>query len=253
MKRVYFSFWILFQFVYSYSQIVNIENKRIYDDSTGINGSSDLTFNYIENKNVFYSLKNTTRLQYKSKSKTHYFLLLSDLFYSGGKKIVFANSGMLHFRYSFRINKSTWKWETFSQIQYNQLLNQKMRFLLGTGLRDKLIDKNKIKLFLGSSFMYEYEEIQPNNEFLNNYRWSNYFSWFISVKNIQLTGTSYYQPLFEDFKDYRFSGQYVLSTQLSKKWRIKAEYNVFSDSRPPTGVKKVVSSLLIGFGIDFGK
>ncbi|MFN5416967.1 MAG: DUF481 domain-containing protein [Flavobacteriia bacterium] len=239
-----------FLFNKNFSQIVNIENKRIYDDTTGWSGALDATFSYIQNKDFIYNLNAKGRIQYKTRK--HYFFLLNDFFYSGGKT-VYANSGMSHFRYSYRIKNSTWKWESYAQIQYNQLLNQKSRSLIGTGLRDKIIDKKNIKAFLGTSLFYEYEEIQPNNEFNTSFRWSSYLSWFMNFKHFSFSGTTYYQPNIEDFSDFRFAGQYAFNTQISKKIRFKMDLNVFHDSKPPENVRHTIGSFLVGVGYDFGK
>ena len=229
---------------------MNIENKRIYDDSSGWSGALDASFSFIQNKDYLYNLNVKSRVQYKNKK--HYFFVLSDFFYSGGEK-VYANSGMGHVRYAYRIKQSGWKIETYAQTQYNQLLNQKSRSLAGIGLRDKIIGKEKIKSFLGSSIFYEYEEIQPNNEFNSGFRWSNYLSWFMNFNNFSFAGITYYQALISNLSDYRFSGQYTINTKLSKKMRFKAELNIFYDSKPPENVRSNVSSFLIGLGYDFGK
>lgn len=249
MRFYVFTYCFLFIQVI-FSQIVNIENKRIYDDSVGWSGNLDASFSYIENKDYFYNLRSNAKMQYKTRK--HYYLLLSDFIYSGGKT-VYGNSGLTHFRYAYRIKNSAWKWESYAQIQYNQLLNQRVRALIGTGIRAKLLDKEKMKIFFGTSAFYEYEEIQPNNEFHNDYRWSNYLSWFIPYKHLNFTGTTYYQPLFNNLSDYRFSGQYSLSSAITKRFRIKMEYFIFYDSNPPLGVRNRIASFLIGFGIDFGK
>jgi hypothetical protein len=248
--RILFSFLILNVIFFSNCQIVNIENKRIYDDSVGWSGNLDASFSYIDNKDYFYNFKSNARIQYKTRK--HYFLFLSDFFYSGGK-IVYGNAGLIHFRYAYRIKNSAWKWETYLQSQYNQLLNQKNRSLIGSGIRAKLFDKENMKLFFGTSIFYEYEEIQPNREFNNDYRWSNYLSWFIPYKKINFTGTTYFQPLLSNFNDFRLSGQYAFNSNISKNFRIKLEYFIYYDSKPPTGVKTYISSFLVGFGIDFGK
>ncbi|MES2587498.1 MAG: DUF481 domain-containing protein [Bacteroidota bacterium] len=247
---------IFFSFIVSinicFSQIVNIENKRIYDDTMGWSGALDASFSFIQNKDILFNLNAKSRIQFKSANRKHYFFLLSDFFYSGGEK-VYANSGMGHLRYAYRIKQSGWKWESYAQTQYNQLLNQKLRSLVGTGIRAKIISKEKIKTFVGTSVFYEYEEIQPNNQFNSDFRWSSYLSWFMNFKNLSFSGTSYYQPLISDFSDFRFSGQYSLNTQLTKKLRFKTELNLFYDSNPPENVRTTISSFLVGLGYDFGK
>jgi len=54
-----------------FSQIVNIENKRIYDDTAGWSGNLDASFSYIENKDYFYNLRSNARMQYKTRK--HYY------------------------------------------------------------------------------------------------------------------------------------------------------------------------------------
>lgn len=249
-KIIVLFYIFIFLFNKSFSQIVNIENKRIYDDTAGWSGAIDATFSYIQNKDYLYNLNAKARIQYKTRK--HYYFLLNDFFYSGGKT-VYANSGMSHFRYAYRIKNSSWKWESYAQIQYNQLLNQKMRALAGTGLRDKIINTDKVKAFVGTSVFYEYEEIQPNNEFNKAFRWSSYLSWLMNFKHFSFSGTTYYQPNIADLSDFRFAGQYAFNSQINKKIRFKTELNIFHDSKPPLNVRATVSSFLVGVGYDFGK
>ncbi|MCC6701728.1 MAG: DUF481 domain-containing protein, partial [Fluviicola sp.] len=140
----------------------------------------------------------------------------------------------MHFRYSRRINDGPWKWESYAQIQYNLLLNQRIRALGGTGLRWKFIDTNNVRFFAGTSFFYEYEELQTEAVINEAVRWSNYLSWFISTKSgFSFTGVTYYQPKIDFFNDFRLSGQYSLGVSVSKRLEVRLEYNVFYDSKPP--------------------
>lgn len=245
-------FFLLLLSVQCGAQIVNIENKRIYDDSAGWSGVLEASFSFVQNKEAFYNLNAKSRIQFKSENKKHYVFLLGDFFYSGGQK-VYANSGMGHLRYAYRIKNSGWKWETYAQVQYNQLLNQRIRALTGTGLRVKISDKRGLRAFVGSSIFYEYEEIQPNNQFNTDFRWSSYLSWFMNFKHFSFSGTSYYQPLINDLSDHRFSGLYAFSTHITKKLRFKTELSVFFDSNPPEDVRSTISSFQVGLGYDFGK
>ncbi len=233
-----------------FGQIVNIENKRIYEDTSGWSGAVDATFSFLRNKDFLYNLNAKSRVQYKTRK--HYVFLLSDFFYSGGEK-VYANYGMGHLRYAYRIKNSGWKWESYSQVQYNQLLNQKLRALAGSGIRWKMTGGEKVKSFIGTSVFYEYEEIQPNNEFHRDFRWSSYLSWFMSFKHFSFTGTTYYQPLLNEIRDYRFSGQYAFNMHILKNLRFKTELNTFYDSRPPEGVPPSTTTFLVGLGYDFAK
>lgn len=252
MKLILFIFTVALCFS-TRAQIVNIENKRIYDDSAGISGSIAANFNAVRNQDLLLSAGLKPLIQYKT--PLHYYLLIADWNYSKGANNTFSNAGMIHFRYAYRLNrfdrhvrKSPWKFESYIQVQYNQLLRQKMRALSGLGLRLKLIDKNGIRSFLGSSAFYEHE-VLLNDQMSNHVRWSNYLSWFIYKKNVSFTGVNYFQPSLDDFRDSRFLGQYTLGYRLNKNVSLRADFMLFYDSRPAENVKNTVFNSSFGFQI----
>ena len=237
----------------AYGQIVNIENRRIYEDTSGWSGSVDGGFSAVQNDKPLYSYSLRPRIQYKNRK--HYYLLLGDLAYTRGQKTTYANSGMTHFRYAYRLWNSPWKWESYAQVQYNQLLNQKLRTLAGTGLRWKFFDNKKYRGFAGSSFFYEYEILQTDHVTNDGVRWSNYLAWFIDPgKGWSFNGTTYYQPLLSNFnRDFRISGQYQMLFHIYKRIDIKLEYSFYYDSRPPADVRNFVFSTLAGVHIKLGE
>lgn len=251
MKKVVLLLWICVWNLIGFAQVVNIENKRIYDDTTGWSGALEASFSAQQTRDLLYTLKAKTLAQYKSKDKKHYYLLLNDFGYSAGD-VVYANSGMSHFRYAYRLKGGPWKWESYAQVQYNQLLLQKLRTLVGTGLRWKFHDQDNAKFFVGSSFFYEYEEIQPITEFNNAVRWSNYLSWFINKPMYSFTAATYYQPNVQYFNDFRLSGQYTFLFKLKKRIDFKVEFTPFYDSRPPETVRNFVFSSTFGFVLRLG-
>ncbi|MFM7683629.1 MAG: DUF481 domain-containing protein [Bacteroidota bacterium] len=253
MKRVVIAFFCFFLFSVR-AQIVNIENKRIYDDSSGISGSIAANFNAIRNQDLLLSAGLNPLIQYKT--PMHYYLLYADWNYSKGANNTFSNAGMIHFRYAYRLNKidkyhkkSPWKLEAYAQVQYNELLRQKLRALSGVGIRWKIFDIKANRSFLGSSTFYEYEEL-ATLEVNKQIRWSNYWSWFINSNNITFTGVNYYQPSINNFKDTRFMGQYTFGYRLKRNVSLRADFMVFYDSRPAQNVKNTVFNS--SFGLQIG-
>lgn len=228
-----------------FGQVVNIENKRIYDDTSGWSGSVEASFSAQQTKDLLYALNFKHLIQYKTRK--HFYLLMSDIRYSGGK-IVYTNAGMAHARYAYRIKNGGWKWESYSQVQYNQLLLQRLRTLVGTGLRWKFYDNKDSKFFAGSSVFFEYEEINdvPRDVYNRTFRWSNYISWFINRPNYAFTAATYYQPSLADFKDYRISGQYTYLFKLRKRIDFKFELTGYYDSKPPKTVRDFTFSSTFG-------
>lgn len=236
---------------FAWSQIVNIENKRIYDDTSGWSGSLDAGFSAQQNGQLFYNLNFRPRVQYKTR-KNHFFVL-GDLAYTGSNAQTYTNTGMMHFRYARRIKNGPWKWEFYTQVQYNELLNQRLRTLGGTGLRWKFVDTNNIRFFAGSSFFFEYEELQSDGVINEAVRWSNYLSLFITKKGLSFTGITYFQPQIDRLDDFRFSGQYTLGIGLTKRVDVRLEYNMFYDSNPPTNIRKMVFSTSAGVRLKLGE
>lgn len=254
MKTLLFSFSLLLFFGIQIvrSQVVNIENKRIYDDTSGWSGSLDGGFSAVQNSQLFYSMNFRPRVQYKTRK--HYYFLLSDLNYTASQNTVYANSGMSHFRYAYRLKNGPWKWESYVQVQYNVLLDQRIRSLIGSGIRWKMYDKNKQRFFIGSSVFAEQEEIRTTAAINNTIRWSNYLSWFLSGKNgLSFTAATYYQPAFKDFCDIRFAGQYSIGFQVLKRVDLRLEASFFSDTRPPEGVRRTVFNTSLGFRVRLGE
>ena len=237
-----------------YAQIVNIENKRIYDDSSGISGSIAANFNAVRNQDLLLSAGLKPLIQYKA--PLHYYLLYADWNYSKGANNTFSNAGMLHFRYAYRLNfldkqhrKSPWKLESYAQIQYNQLLRQRLRTLTGCGIRWKIFEVKASRSFLGSSVFYEYEELL-SLEVIKQVRWSNYWSWFVNVNSFTFTGVNYFQPNINDFTDTRFMGQYTIGYRLNRNISLRTDFMIFYDSRPAQNVKNTVFNS--SFGLQIG-
>ena len=64
------------------------------------------------------------------------------------------NAGFLHFRYNYKLKKNWVRWEAFTQVQFNKANGLRLRFLIGTGPRFKLIQKEKFKTYIGALYMY---------------------------------------------------------------------------------------------------
>ena len=253
MKFVLLSCFLVWSSFSLFAQIVNIENRRIYEDTSGWSGALDAGFAVTQNSpDILYSGNLRPRVQYKTRK--HHYLLITDLNYTASNKTTYANSGMAHFRYARRINDSRWKWEAYTQIQYNQLLNQRVRYLVGTGPRWKFIDTNNVRFFAGTSTFWESEELTEDGVINDNFRSSTYLSWFIRSKTgFSFSGTTYYQPRWDKFNDFRFSGQYSIAQAITKRLDMRIEFNIYYDSEPPLNVRKTGFSSSAGIHLRLGE
>lgn len=272
-----------------FAQVVNVENRRINDGTYGFSGALDMSLSAQRQKDLLVTFHFKPLIQYKFSGKgdkdykeidkvldslnvdedstklvlpdknKHMILLLNDIKYTAAKSNTFANLGMVHLRYSYRIANSGWKWESYGQVQYNQLLLQKVRSVIGSGLRVKLLDEKPrpngfsnraIRMFAGTSLFYEYEEINYTHrsmDYINSVRWSTYLSSYFNFKSFEFSSTTYVQPNLSDFKDHRISGDYSLLLRISDPFSVKVNLSHFYDSRPPETVTKHTFSFTIGF------
>ena len=233
------------------SQVVNIENKRIYDDTSGASGSIDASFSGMKTKDLLINVFFRPRIQYKTLK--HYYLIISDIMYSKGGDRVYSNSGLLHFQYAYRL-KGPLKWENYFQSQYNHLLNQKSRVILGTGLRLKCYDNKGYKFFTGISAFIEREEMIDANIVKNDARLSNYISWYFDPKkHYFFSGVIYFQPSIQNFNDLRIMGQYSVNFHFTKRTDFKVEFTHFYDSNPLLGVVKSTFNSSFGIRMKLGE
>lgn len=237
MKKT-FSF-LLFVTTFSLSaQILNVESLRKVNDTSRWSGNVNLGFTIIQNKNKIVNLTNKVHIQYKYEKDL--ILFINDFDLKKVNKGDVVNRAIQHLRYNRKLNK-TISWELFAQSQFDEISEIDFRGLLGTGPRFKLSQSEDYKFYLGALSMYEYEKI--NNELEDNLhrdiRNSSYFSFSLYPNdNISIVSTTYYQPLYKEFSDYRVSNDTSVLIGIFKNLSFSVNFNYLFDANPAFGVPK---------------
>lgn len=242
MKYLFFLLLIGLYFSQGFAQIINIEKKRMGATEKGWNGNIDFNLKYTKNTKEIWEFGNKAAFQYHQNKSNFLFLTDIKLIRTDNQDLI--NKGYAHLRYNRAFKDSgAIAIEAFSQVQYNGVQKIVFRNLSGGGFRIKLLGNDTINLNLGIAAMYEYEETSLQ-EFHRNMRGSNYFSfnWKLHEK-IRVQTINYFQPLFNEFSDYRFSNESSLSLQLSKSLSFLITYSVLYDSSPVEGVPTTITSL----------
>jgi len=213
------------------AQIVNIEDKRRALDSLGWFGQVDLNGTLSKNNTRVLTVGGNVRLDRLGKHGN--VLLLADyrLVKVDGDNAL--NAGFLHARYGYEPpGGDGWRWESFTQVQYNEQLRLTMRFLAGTGVRRRLYRSGGSRAYLGVLYMYEYDELSSSSITYRDHRLSNYltFTWQASP-NLSLSGTTYYQPRLFDFDDVRVSTVAAATLNISRRLRFTSKYSLTHDAR----------------------
>lgn len=232
---------------------VNIEKER--PDKPGVAGAVDLKFGYRQGNVNLVDVGLRTRVsflrgrhlvfgltdsRFAAQSKTRDG---GDIRSLSGERARFANRHMVHGRYNLRM----FDWmasESFSQLEADEFLVVRTRVLVGAGPRFILFERADFGAYLGTTYMAEREDLdprafvsQPGGEGRTNWwhRWSNYLSLrFLATDRLTLSSTTYFQPRFDAFGDFRVLNDNGLEVELVSRLSLKWTFSIRHDSRPPT-------------------
>jgi len=232
------------------AQIINTESLRMVTDTSGWSGSIGLNVGFIKNVKDLVRIKNDIHIQYKQPK--HLILFMNHIGFDRADGADFVNKGVQHLRYNYRFHKRV-AWEAFIQNQYNAVSKIAYRRLAGTGFRAKLTKSEKYKAYFGSLLMFEKEKTTETPlVFHEDWRSSSYISFSLYFnKKVSLISTTYYQPLLNQFSDYRVSNQSTLALKIYKNLSFKSVLNFMYDAFPVAAVPKQQYSLSNGLVYHF--
>jgi hypothetical protein len=240
---------VMFTTAMVHSQVVNIESKRMRSDTTGWSGSAEANFQLSKTTEEIFDVGGKLHFQYKGKNNL--WLFLNEFRMIKGAGTEFVNSGFAHLRYNHKITKELLRWEAFVQFQYNKALEVGLRGLAGTGLRFKIYDSDKFRLYAGALYMFEYQESVDKSIIERNHRTSNYYSFTIEIGKLEFSHTTYYQPNMKELEDYRISSQSDLLLEIFENLHFKTGFAYRFDTRPFPGVPKTTYYITTGLVFEF--
>ena len=222
-----------------FSQVVNIEQKR-KDNMNGFQGAIDLGFHFIDNGKSIMQFTNNIDLQFKKAAHTILLLNNLNLMTVDDERIV--NSGFQHIRYDYTVKDSSFlTLEILGQHQYNPIKLLTQRFIVGGGPRFRIINKEKASFFIGAPAFFEYEKLSDSTSTITRlWRLDAYkaFRWQINT-NFKVSIISYYQPVFNNFADYRISSQTIFTFKITDKLKFNTGFEASYDSQPPEDIQKL--------------
>lgn len=225
----------------SYAQIINVEDKRkLFTDSIQWFEKLSLGLDLYQNTETIISLQAGAQLEFAFKNKL--LISITNARFVKAGETNFVNEGFQHLRYNSRLNN--WlTFELFGQAQFNERAFVKLRALVGTGPRFRIMNKEKQQIFAGMSYMYEYDE-EKNGVVHQDGRFNSYLSFNLQPADfMNLSGTIYFQPLLNSFEDYRLSAALSLTFHISQNLSFSTNYRQTYDSRRPEGAPNQIYSL----------
>ena len=250
MLRLLFSLLIIqAPFSSSAQLIVNIESSRIQSDTTGWKGDVGTSFSFTKNVQQILNINASAHVQYKTQKDLY--LLLANYSLLKGNNQQLTNNMFYHLRYNRKLNDVI-RWEVFTHWQQNRVTNIDLRALFGTGPRFKVSGQNKFRLYIGVLAMYEHEKDKDPPVTFNDIRSDNYISATYKPNAVfDITTTTFYQPLFRKFSDYRILNQVSFNVKATKHLAISTNWDFSYDSFPAIGAPLVNYVVSNGFYYTF--
>lgn len=248
-KNILLTFIFLFNINIAFSQ-VNIESVRDTAKKDKpfwgeVKGGLELQKG---NVNILsYDIDILTHLQ----QEKHHIFLQGKTTQGKQENIKFKNASFAHLRWTWM----PWKIigaELFTQIQHDQFKSLEIRQLNGLGLRSEFFHLDTFTMSLGTGAMTDFEKITLGEE-STNIRSTSYISLvktFEEKKKNLILLTLYYQPLFDNPKDYRINLEANVKTILISSWNISIDnsINYMYDTKPPLDIQTndlIIKTLLV--------
>lgn len=227
---------------------VNVEDKRMRLKDSGLDGSINLSLQLERGNSELTEIGFRPRFVYRA-GLSQWFMLNSYSFVETDEASV-VNEGFTHLRYNYDMTDRL-TLEALTQYQYNRSQDLQLRFLLGTGLRIKLMERFGFRLIGGVTGMYEYEELESGAT-IETPRNSDYFTLHVRASGtMTLRNTLYVQPAMNDFSDVRILDDFEVSVEISSWLALTVAVQYRYDSEPPAGIKEYDLSLENGLTVSF--
>ena len=214
MRRYIFIAIIILNFSVLKAQVVNIENKRFYNDTSKFTGRAKFETLGFKNVSNVFNFGTSINLQYhEGRNKL---MFVGDIFYLISDSFVVDDNAYAHLRYNYQIN-SLVTFEAYLQSQFNRILKISSRTLGGAGVRLNLLADKHNKLFYGLSLLYEHQVDKPDQLEWSAVRASTYLTYHFQITHFaELANTFYYQPNIRNIYDKRLLDEFSIMIDATK-------------------------------------
>ena len=162
----------------------------------------------------------------------------------------------VHGRYNYKLGPIVFA-DLFGQVQSDRFQRLTYRALFGLGPRFVLFDDDDFDVNLGTSYMFEHEELNVPAGFTfpavrEANRWNNYLSVGYRVGELtEMVATLYVQPRLDDFGDNRMLGEASLLLKVTKVVVARMGVLYRFQSRPPPLVVETDLEVRNSLGLSF--
>lgn len=155
-----------------------------------------------------------------------------------------------HLRHSYAFTE---RLRSFAFVQYQSdvALDLERRFLIGGGLRRRLVGLEGGGVDLGLGVMWEEERTTTEPE-AEDFRGANLLVANGTAGAVDVNFTGFFQPRLDDWADHRVAASGTAAVPLGEVWTLTVSARWRRDSRPPPEVERDDYGIVVGlrFSID---
>ena len=250
--RIFLPFLLLCIFPISvHGQLVNIESRRMQNDSLRFVLQGNLSGSYTDiNGSTIFQTRPSLSIQAKSVDLNNVWFFVGDYRLIRTQERDITNAWLLHLRFNRRVTPTLWL-ESFVQSQHDRVLAIETRNLIGVGLRFHIVNTPNVSVHWGYAYMYEREQANFIDETVYHHRNSSYVTLRATIPNtaVSFTNTFYYQPLYEDFGDYRLLEQLRMNVSITQAIDLFGLFEYYYDSVTPAESRQFSSTTSAGLSV----
>ena len=234
---------------------VNTERFREDEDSVGFSGYVDLEGILATGNTDFQLISVGSRLNYNWGDD--YTFIVADGGYGWENGNAFVDQVFAHLRHVVTTGDLL-QIEFFVQFDNNKKRLLLARELLGGGLRFRILKTDHFKFRVGTAYMFETERYDLTENSLHPqttalHRFTSYVTFKYQLnKLLSFVSTTYYQPRFKNFNDYKLFSENAFMIDTGKVLDLFIKFNLRYDSKPPDTVENFDTFSRIGFSFKFG-
>lgn len=246
------------------AQILNVDRQSITIDSSDFFlGTVNFEYNVNnrsttkENKAVFKGLKSKADLMYISQKNEYIFINQFNYYSSSGSP--FISTGYSHFRVNF-LRKRIVSYESYAQAQYDKGRNMPLRWLIGSGIRYRVLDRNKNYMHLGLGIIREHERwksLDDESILITPQLWkvSSYVSSNIQFNEyVRVIFIGYYQSGYDKSIEKlrnRINSSLNLVVKINSFLSLTTNVNYQYEDQPVIPINKTIYSITNGLQLNF--
>lgn len=233
--------------------VVDIPSTHIKPEKKGYFATIDISseFDSGNSKNTEYEAQGT--FDYRRKKYQNLIVYKQEYEKSDNDKS--KEERFIHARHIHHIGQS-FDYELFTQYQSNDKRDLTLRALLGSGIRQHLINKDKHNFYLGYGAYYTWENYEDaySQEKEHYTRGSFYSAYKLKFKDdVEFIQRNYYQPRWNNSSDYYVYSLLRLQFKILEALKLYTDIIYTYDSKPFSDNKRTDVHSKFGFTLFFQK